>query len=178
MVIIDAKHKLIFIENPKCASSTILAALTEVLGTNYIRKHVLPHAAHITSRQAQEKFGPEIWAEYLKVTTSRDPFSRFRSAITSTHHWRYGNFRSNEGIIDHLKNNVGCPYCIPQEEFTDGMDVILRVDTLQQDFDALCVRLGVPSTTLLVKNISSKTTSQAETERIERLYEVRGFTAL
>ena len=58
------------------------------------------------------------------------------------------------------------------------MDVILRVDTLQQDFDALCMRLGVPSTTLLVKNISSKTTSQAETERIERLYEVRGFTAL
>ena len=172
MVFINEKYKVIFVENPKCASSTILNALIRVLDSDYHRDK-LPEEAHLTSRQIQVQCGPEIWNGYLKVSTSRDPFKRFKSSLMFSKHKSYcDKLDTFENVEEHLKNNNGCPYCIRQEEFTDGMDIILDMDNLQTDFDNLCIKLGVNSIELLKTNTNTEFNSLIRSDKLTELFDL------
>ena len=146
MVYINDQCRLIFIENPKSGSTTIFNALNVVLGTQY---HRTPHlqCAHGTSEDLKRQVGETVWNSYLKVTTYRDPYKRFFSSMNYPRHHKLKNINCYEDLVEHIQlfkeNKLRCQYCIPQTEFTDGMDFLIRLDHIQEDFDELCNRLGV-----------------------------------
>ena len=142
MVYINDQFKIIFIENPKSGSTSILMALQKVL--NYRQTSRTPEKAHQTCDEIKQQF-PDKWKEYLKVSTFRDPVSRFISSMKFKTHITY-YYRTEKEILNHFKINKKCVYCVPQEEFTNGCDVILHLDTLQEDFDKLCEKLCVKTT--------------------------------
>ena len=149
MVLINDSYKLIFVENPKSGSTSIRQALLDIFKWSRIRSR--PSDAHLTCQQIRDTC-PEKWATYLKVTTYREPFARFCSSVNFKNHWQFNTYSTPEQYVNHRRNFKRCVYCLPQEAFTEGCDVILRVDTLQADFDALCERIGVPTVQLDKKN--------------------------
>ncbi len=148
MVYIDNEKRLIFIENPKSGSTTIIKALEKVLNKTIIRK--TPEEAHLTCKQIKEQF-PQEWKNYLKITTFRDPYRRFCSSVNYPKHYN-GNYNSIEEYKKHRETNKGCVYCLPQEEFTEDCDYIINLQTIQQDFDKLCHKLEVKSVKLERRN--------------------------
>ena len=149
MVLINDSYKLIFVENPKSGSTSIRQALLDIFKWSRIRSR--PTVSHLTCQQIRDMY-PEKWATYLKVTTCREPFARFCSSVNYKNHWQFNVYSTPEQYVNHRRNFKMCVYCMPQEVFTEGCDVILHVETLQADFDALCERIGVSSIQLEKKN--------------------------
>jgi hypothetical protein len=83
IVFINDKYCLIFIENPKSGSTTIYKALEKILGSNP-RKN--PEQAHQTCSEIEKEY-PDKWKSYLKVSTYRDPYRRFCSAVNYPKHY-------------------------------------------------------------------------------------------
>ena len=75
MVYVNDQYRLIFIENPKTASTALLKALERALKVK-IKREVSPALAHLTVDQVKHKYADK-WESYLKVSTHRDPFKRF-----------------------------------------------------------------------------------------------------
>jgi hypothetical protein len=158
MVYINDQHRFIFIENPKSGSTCILKALEKSLKNSINRPG--PSKAHLTCEQIKQQF-PDKWRDYLKVTTFREPFQRFCSSIRFKEHVTY-YYKTEKDILYHMEKNKNCVYCLPQEHFTNGCDIVLNLDTLQTDFDNLCNVLGIETTKIKsvnksdVKNSSCK----------------------
>ena len=122
MVYVNRQHRFIFIENPKSGSTSILVAFEKLFKIKFISR--IP-SAHKTVDQVKREIQPEIWNEYLKVSTYRDPIERAISAKKEL-----------------LKDPV---FSLPQEEFTKEMDFLIKLDTFQEDFDIFCQKIGVES---------------------------------
>lgn len=153
MVYINDQYKFIFVENPKSGSTSLLKALEQTLGIQIVRDaHVA--IAHLTVDQIKQKW-PEKWKVYLKVSSYRDPFKRFCSALNFNKHLT-PQFHTDEEYLWHLKVPRKCPYCIPQHEFTKECDVLIRLDHMQEDFEALCTKLGIPLVEVPKANISRR----------------------
>ena len=109
MVYIDHEHKFIFIDNPKSGSTAITNALRTALGKQIPRGS--PKEVHLTSAQIREAF-PTEWAEYLKVTTWRDPVRRFASAVNYGSHY-YNNYSTIPELEEHMRTQKDCVYKYP-----------------------------------------------------------------
>lgn len=142
MVFISHKHRVIFIENPRCASTTIFKAFEKVLCEYKVRQ--MPDDAYLTCAEVQELF-PDEWRDYLKVTTYRDPFERFCSTVNHPKH-SYGKYSTIKEFKRHTRRDFSCVYCKDQVEFTEGCDMIIHLNTIQKDFDAVCKNLGINTT--------------------------------
>lgn len=145
MVFINDNYRLIFIENPKSGSTTIYKALEKILGSNP-RKN--PEQAHQTCKEIEKEY-PEKWKNYLKVSSFRDPYRRFCSSVNYPKHYD-GVYNSIETYLKHKNDN--CVYCKPQNDFTQGVDFLINIKTIQQDFDELCKLIGVKTVILEYQN--------------------------
>ena len=161
MVYINDSHRLIFIENPKSASTTVRQALQRVLGDSSPRGD--PDNAHLTCEQVKELF-PDKWDEYLKVSTHREPLSRFLSSIKYIKHSTY-YCNTPEQIVNHFQYRDSCVYCTPQSSFINGCDFILNFESLQSDFDSLCEKLGVSPVLIEYSNTSD---IQSSSQKIDK----------
>lgn len=146
MVYINDHFKFIFIENPKSASSCVLNAITESLGIKLRRGN--PTISHLTCQQIKEQY-PGKWDTYFKVTTYRDPVERFNSV--KNHHY-FKDHYTMDILSKHLVDPIDCVYCTPQSEFTTGVDFLIHIDNLQQDFNVFCEKVGIPPVELKVVN--------------------------
>jgi len=172
MVYIDDDHCLIFIENPKCGSTTMLKALNKVLNTEYIRNPKKNGIVHQTVDQVRRMVGENKWKHYLKVTTSRDPFKRFCSSCNFPRHQSMKNITDFESLRQHLKNvkekKEYCVYCEAPESFTNGMDFIINIDNIQRDFDTLCKKLNVKTTK--IENLNHNNQKYFNELQLKQLY--------
>ncbi len=177
MVFIDHEHRIIVIENPKSGSTTLIKSLELALGVKIPRTSM--KVIHATSEDARKMFS-EHWDQYLKISTVRDPFERFvSSALMRAHVARYdiNHIESGSPVdIDKLKENFKkykytyC-FCRPQQQYTSGMDVLVRVDHFQEDFDALCDRLGKPRITVPHMNKNQSEEPLVDTTTLKRIYD-------
>jgi glycine cleavage system regulatory protein len=80
------------------------------------------------------------------------------------------DFESLEHHIKQVKaNKIRCHYCEPQEKFTNGMDFIINIDTIQEDFDTLCKKLNVKTTKIEHLNHNNKIKKFCN-EELKQLY--------
>ncbi len=149
MVYINDQYRFIFIENPKSCSTSILNALSESLNVTIHRTNL--QNAHHTCEQIEQRY-PDKWKTYTKVTTWRHPYIRFRSSANYPRHHKLKHIRSFEHFKKHIQDPAGCEYCIPQEKFTDGVDFIIKTDSIQEDYNQFCLKVGIPS--VPIKNIN------------------------
>ncbi|MDZ4776518.1 MAG: sulfotransferase family 2 domain-containing protein [Alphaproteobacteria bacterium] len=169
-MIISHRHKYIFTAIPKTGTHSVRRVLREHMGDAdreqvglFVQKR-LPYAAlaelghgHISLTQVRPFVGEEKFATYLKFAFVRNPFDRFVSYCAFMTR-DDGDFLRNpqevmrfflfkERPLDHL-------LFVPQHTFVcdpDGRllaDVVGRVENMQQSFDGICSRIGVPPAVL------------------------------
>ena len=155
MVYINDQYRFIFIENPKSGSTAIIIALNTILN-NIISREFNVNDAHKTSEQVRSEIGLERWNSYFKFTTFRDPLERFCSSMNFIYHkkiidknYQLRSYIDLKLVEDHYRSSKNeCCYCRNQEDYTDGMDFIIRLSNIQQDFDEVCDLLGLPKTVI------------------------------
>ena len=176
-MIISHKHRFIFFAVPKTATHAIREALRQHLGPEDWEQQVLfgkqflplPEIAkiqhgHITAREIRPHLDVATWDSYLKFGFVRNPFDRY---VSTCFFLNRGNpeFAGSAGAF--LKRALSVPrfrqrvLVRPQHlQLTDdsgqlALDMVGRYETLQQSYDEICERLGLPSIDLTRKNPST-----------------------
>ena len=177
-MIVSHRHKFIYFAVPKTATHTVRDALRPHLGPDDWEQQVLfgsqssPIAeiaaiqhGHITANEIRPHFEPADWDNYFKFGFVRNPYDRFVSVCFFLN-------RSNPDFaataVDFMKQRL------PRKRFQqrvlvrpqhtqlciDGevaLDFVGRYEELQQSFDIICERIGIPSSELGFKNTSEHT---------------------
>ena len=119
--LICSKRKWIFVHPPRTGGTSVARAIGPIFSGPPVPKHF---------RLWEMDVEP---SEFFKFMTVRNPWVRVASTIA----W-YEAHKVPGGI-----ERAVC-YSLPLEEFgLPKMDFVLRCEQLQQDFSALCVRLGI-----------------------------------
>lgn len=162
---ISHKHKFIFIFQHKCASSTLRIALENVDKFN--------HKFHRGAQDPQYKnsgFGK--YSDYFIFASCRNPYERVVSA------WNYLqrdfdtkykrsfpkglSFKDTllnlpeqkEGVYDYAHITECQTDCILNSSGTPITDMIIKFENLQEDFNIVCDKIGIPHQQLPHKNKS------------------------
>lgn len=181
-MIVSALHKFIFVAIPKTGTHAVRRALREHMGPNDLeqvglfvqKKFPIPELAklqhgHLTLQQIRPYMRPEEWQSFFKFAFVRNPFDRFVSYcafITRDS----GEFESEpQKVMRHFVANPPWPHILfqPQHSFITGEDGQLltdqvgRVEEMQQSYDDIATRIGIPTANLERVN-SSKRSSYRE----------------
>lgn len=175
-MIVSHLHRYIFVAVPKTGTHSVREALRPHMGPDDIEQARLlvqksfpfPELArighgHLSFQQVRPFIGEEAFSSYLKFAFVRNPFDRFVSycAFTTS---RDGAFRRDPKAVMRHFLFVAPPHhhmvFQPQHKFVTGpdgalqADVIGRVEEMQEDFDGICSRIGIPTSQLGRKNSS------------------------
>lgn len=175
-MIISHRHKFIFFAVPKTATHAIREALREHCGPDDWEQQVLfgkqylpiPELAaighgHISTREIRPHLDPEVWSEYFKFGFVRNPYDRFVSTCFFLNRGNPNFATSAVGFMkDRLPRQRFQQRILVQPQFrqlTDSdakleLDFTGRYEQLQQSYDSICERIGIPSTELGKKNVS------------------------
>ncbi|HWT15359.1 MAG TPA: sulfotransferase family 2 domain-containing protein [Patescibacteria group bacterium] len=137
---ISHRHRCVFVHQRKCAGTSIIRAFG-----------LTPEDPdwHVANDGALSPEFARIPADYLRFAVIRNPWDRFVSG------WKYcasTRQRDLPDVLAHLPSE-GHDYrhltrpqheTISHRDGTLAVDVVLRFETLQSDFDALCDRIGMP----------------------------------
>jgi hypothetical protein len=176
-MIVSTAHKFIFAAIPKTGTHSIRRALRdhmspedwEQVGLFVQRAFPIPELArighgHITLAQLKPHMSPEDFASFFKFAFVRNPFDRFVSYASFITR-EVGHFdRDPQKVMRYFLGNPPWNHILfrPQHEFvTDGKgelltDFIGRVETMQQSYDEIAARIGIPTATLDVVNSSRR----------------------
>lgn len=174
---IDHEHKFIFIHIPKCAGTSVYKALIPENDWHYninVTKHGgwdaknKIYKQHATALQTKEFYRPDF-DNYFSFTFTRNPWSK----VVSDYFWmtnsdgrmRKGTFleylnNENDFDLENLKKETFYRYdhIIPQTDFIldkngeNMVNFIGRFENLQNDFDIICEKIGIPQQQLPHKN--------------------------
>lgn len=160
-MIISDKHEFIFIAVPKTATTSIEKVLRNYgEGVTSARD-----GKHMTARELKETVDPEKWERYFKFAFVRHPLDWTLSWYT---------FRTREDLLDpnhpnHHRSTRGIPFEKFVKESMWGestqcdfimdddrllVDFVGHFERLNDDFDEVCRRVGIPTTKLPVRNRS------------------------
>ena len=136
---ICTKLKVIFIHIPRTGGTSIELALT---GKNWW--HVDRATKHLTRDQAHQIYA-EHWEQYLKIAIVRNPWDWMVSLYHSHNYTR----SAARGVS--WREYVKHPRLAPHEQDTviqsdiigNDIDLVLRFENLEQDFNHLCSRIGI-----------------------------------
>jgi hypothetical protein len=181
-MIVSALHKFIFVAIPKTGTHAVRRALREHMGPNDLeqvglfvqKKFPIPELAklqhgHLTLQQIRPYMRPEEWQSFFKFAFVRNPFDRFVSYcafITRDS----GEFeRAPQKVMRHFVANPPWSHILfqPQHSFITGengqllTDQVGRVEEMQQSYDDIATRIGIPTASLERVN-SSKRNSYRE----------------
>tara|TARA_S200002703_G_scaffold153884_1_gene155947 strand:+ start:308 stop:919 length:612 start_codon:yes stop_codon:yes gene_type:complete len=169
---INNKHKFIFIHIPKCGGTSIENSFRKIAANkpNGYDGKVGGFLQHLTCSEILHHnfLTKQDFDKHYKFAFVRNPFSRCVSEYT----WRikkYGNWSNNFQVSfkDFVKRNYRWQersfeqHMKPQIEFTHDADMNLMVDyvgrfeNLQQDFDNICDKIGIPQQRLPHDNKSN-----------------------
>lgn len=175
-MIISHQHKFIFFAVPKTATHAIRQALRQHAGPDDWEQQTLfgkqflpvPELArighgHISVRQLRQHLDPAAWESYFKFGFVRNPYDRYVSTCFFLNR-KNPEFANTAQAF--MKRALAVPrfreraLAKPQHlQLSDdngeiALDAVGRYETLQQSFDEICERIGIPSTDLTRNNPS------------------------
>ena len=182
-MIISFRHNFIFVAIPKTATHAFRHALRPCLAPNDWEQCVLferkffPIAAlaeighgHLSLRQIEPFVLPQMFENFFKFCTVRNPFDRFvsycRFINRDTQNMQTGALATMKKTIAD-KSIQRQPLFRPQIEFvTDEaenllVDFVCRFENLQSDFEKVCEKLGFPAVRLEKVNSTDATNYQS-----------------
>lgn len=153
----STKSKFCWVRVPKCGSCTISAALADIGDDNLdYNEFSAPHT---------------IWDEYFKFAFVRNPWDRLRSCYHnkvesprgSCSDYLHSFAKTNISFSDWVKTITTGENIFKDRHFApmhtlminrsfESMDFIGRLENLQQDFNIVCDKIGIPQRQLLHKN--------------------------
>jgi hypothetical protein len=176
-VIISHRHQFIFFPVPKTGTHSVRQALRphmadddlEQVGLFVQKKFPFPELSeighgHLSVAQVRPVLGADTFDRYFKFTFVRNPYDRFVSycAFMSRHAGHFVNEpREFMRYILLERRPLNHVHFRPQYEMlvdANGalaMDFVGKCESMQHDYDAVCTKLGVASTTLERANASS-----------------------
>jgi hypothetical protein len=195
-MIVSTAHKFIFAAIPKTGTHSIRRALRdhmspedwEQVGLFVQRAFPIPELArighgHITLAQLKPHMSPEDFASFFKFAFVRNPFDRFVSYASFITR-EVGHFdRDPQKVMRYFLANPPWNHILfrPQHEFVTDQggnlltDFIGRVETMQQSYDEIAQRIGIPIAQLDVVNSSRRSDyrqyyDQALIDGVAKLY--------
>lgn len=175
-MIISHRHKFIYFAVPKTATHTIREALRQHLGPDDLEQQVLfgkqylpfPEIAaiehgHICANEIRPHLSATVWDDYFKFAFVRNPYDRF---VSTCFFLNRGNPDFAASAVAFMKDRLPRPRfqqrVLARPQFqqltnSDGklaLDFIGRYEELQQSYDSICDRIGIPGIELGKKNTS------------------------
>ena len=156
-MIISPKYKFVFIATPKTGSTSIHKTLLNCVKDEDLMNNstVALGDKHISCQQLLEQ-RPQC-KNYFKFAFTRNPWDRAVS-------WYFFSKKSRNTSFKEFiktKSNVWRRRGQFQYEFTKKCDFIGKFENLQEDFDTICDKIGIPRQQLPHKN---KTKHKSYTE--------------
>ncbi|HEY0178958.1 MAG TPA: sulfotransferase family 2 domain-containing protein [Dokdonella sp.] len=175
-MIISHRHRFIFFAVPKTGTHAVREALRQQLGPDdleqaglFVKKRLpfrefdaIPHG-HLTAQQIRPVLGADVFDGYFKFAFVRNPFDRFVSYCAfmsrGTDHFQ----RAPTAFMKHVLKEMRPAHHVlfwPQHTFlvdADGrlaLDYVARTESMQDSYDEICRRLGLPRQVLRKVNAS------------------------
>jgi hypothetical protein len=180
-VLISHTHRFIFVHIQKTAGQSLKRALMpycsqpQRTGLRRLLSHLpipenprtVAFRAHTTARWARLKISPRVFDSYCRFAVVRNPFDRavsnYHFLQQSPRHHNHVDVKalSFDGYLDFLKRRrwFRDPTQVARVEGPHGRllcDPILRFESLDADFAALCRRLGLNGIQELPKRNASR----------------------
>ena len=172
------EHKFIFIHQRKTAGTSIISSFGYTPAN--LEWHIFNDGTMSENPAWSEK--NRLWPNYLVCAVVRNPWDRFISG------WKYCNTTRQKPLLEVLENmpREGHDYRhltrLQIDTLLDGAgklvpDFLLRFENLQQDFDALCEKIGKTKQMLPISNTTKHAhyreyfTTSIVRERFERLFQ-------
>lgn len=177
-MIVSHLHRYIFVAMPKTGTHSVRQALREHLGPDDIEQVGLfvnkrfPYDdlaairhGHFGIAQVRPYLGDDVVDTYFKFSFVRNPFDRFVSycAFMTRQHGAFE--RDPQGTMrkilfelrpmDHVHFQPQYTLLVDADDAL-AMDHIGRVETMQDSYDAICERIGIPSRALDKVNSSKR----------------------
>jgi len=195
-MIISAAHKFIFAAIPKTGTHSVRRALREHMGPQDIeqvglfvqKRFPIPALAqlqhgHLSLQQIRPYMRPEEWRSFFKFAFVRNPFDRFISYCAFMTREKGDFDQDPQQVMRHFIANPpsGHILFLPQHSFITGEDGQLltdqvgRVEEMQQSYDDIASRIGIPTAQLERVNSSRRRDyreyyDQPLIEAVTRLY--------
>lgn len=114
----------------------------------------IPSSKHSTLAQYKNMLDSNIYDALFKFSCVRNPWERLISFYFSPHH---GNQKwDREKFKNMIKSTLGIFHYLSLKETKLDLDFILRYENLQQDFDVVSDKIGLPKTKLTHINQSKR----------------------
>ncbi|WP_440225581.1 sulfotransferase family 2 domain-containing protein [Dokdonella sp. MW10] len=177
-MIISHKHRFMFFAVPKTGTHSVRQALRPHLGDEdmeqvglFVRKE-FPYEAlralghgHLGVTQVKPVLGESLFDAFFKFAFVRNPYDRFISYCAFMSR-QTGQFEANPQAFMRyiIRDRPPLQHILfrPQHEMlcdADGslaMDMVGRVERMQDDYDAICARVGIPAERLEQVNASKR----------------------
>lgn len=176
-MIISTLHRFIFVAIPKTGTHSVRQALREQMGPDdmeqvglFVQKSLpIPELAkirhgHLTLSQVRPHLDADTFDGSFKFAFVRNPFDRFVSYCSFMTR-QQGQFeRDPKSVMRHFIANPPWHHILfqPQHRFvTDGDGKLLtnaigRVEQMQQSYDEIAERIGIPTAVLVRVNSSRR----------------------
>lgn len=195
-MIVSALHKFIFVAVPKTGTHAVRRALREHLGPQDLeqvglfvtKKFPIPELArlqhgHLSLQQVRPYLRPEEFDGFFKFAIVRNPFDRFISYCAFMTRAQGEFDRDPRGVMRHFAIAAPPTHHIlfqPQNLLlTDDQgrlltDYVGRAERMQESYDEIARRIGIPTTTLQRVNSSKRRDYREyyDAELIERVAEI------
>ena len=177
-MIVSTLHEFIFVAIPKTGTHAVRQALREHLGPDdmeqvglFVRKSFpIPELArirhgHLTLSQVRPQLG-EAFDRFFKFAFVRNPFDRFVSYCSFITRQKGQFDRNPQAVMRHFIDNPAWDHILfkPQHSFVTGpegellSDFLGRVEQMQESYDDVAQRIGIPSRQLEQVNASRRGT--------------------
>jgi hypothetical protein len=176
-MIVSGLHKFIFAAIPKTGTHSVRQALRAHMGPQDLeqvglfvqKKFPIPELAklqhgHLSLAQVRPYLRPEEFADFFKFAFVRNPFDRFVSYCAFMTR-QSGHFETDpKAVMRHFIANPPWQHILfqPQHSFvTDAggemlADEVGRVETMQESYDRIAARIGIPTAALDKVNSSKR----------------------
>jgi len=170
--VISHRYKLIFIHIPKTGGSSLACPGYKGVLLPYLGETDIVHGSHPSARILKKKF-PDVWNDYYKFAVVRNPWER----LVSSYFYFLGkivgkdfdkkketelgkkiaafqNFDDFCRSLNHLPLDTHFSSqldFITDEDENVIMDKVCRLETITEDFAAVCSETGLPDISLPVK---------------------------
>jgi hypothetical protein len=176
-MIISALRKFIFVAIPKTGTHSVRQALRQHMGPQDLeqvglfvqRKFPIPELAaighgHLSLQQVQPYFRPGELDAMFKFAFVRNPFDRFVSYCSFMTRDRDVFSQNPQAVMRHYLDNPPHQHILFQAQHTfvtgsDGKllaDYVGRVERMQECYDEICERIGIPTTQLEKVNATKR----------------------
>ncbi|MEO7864842.1 MAG: sulfotransferase family 2 domain-containing protein [Sphingomicrobium sp.] len=176
-MIISAAHRFIFVAIPKTGTHAVRQALREHLGPQDIeqvglfetKRFPIPDLArlghgHLSLEQVRPYLKPEVFDGYCKFAFVRNPFDRFISYCAFRTRDDDEFTREPQKVMWEFLNDPPMDHLLfqPQHSFLVDQsgalltDALGRFETMQQSYDEIAARIGIPSRALDKVNATAR----------------------